>query len=94
MCVLGGGVVYVLLERGVCEGLEKGGRKEGREGGREKQHVSADGTDSVKPSSHRPYSAESSHPKTTDSFKATPAALVSWLSSVEEASLSLSPDDV
>ena len=35
MCVLGGGVVYVLLERGVCEGLEKGGREEGREGGRE-----------------------------------------------------------
>ena len=51
-------------------------------------------TDSVKPSSHRPYSAESSHPKTTHSFTATPAALVSWLSSVEEASLSLSPDDV
>ena len=44
MCVLGGGVVYVLLERGGCEGLEKGGGgKEGREGGRQKQHVSADG---------------------------------------------------
>ena len=94
MCVFGGGVVYVLLERGGCEGLEKGLREGGRKEGRENSMFQLTETDSVKPSSHRPYSAESSHPKTTHSFTAMPAALVSWLSSVEEASLSLSPDDV